>query len=375
MTALLRRFAIPASLLVLVACSSKSSSGTQPGRDSGASEDGGGGGDATTAADAQGDAKVAKDWSVPNPTTVAAFCPDLLGAEAEHEAACVGGPAAAWYVELTAGDACKKLGDAVTAGRVKFDPTKTQTCLEAFAKFTCADGDDQGLPTECKDALSGTVAQGTACYADLDCSGEGYCAGVDQYLGSCSGKCTARVAAGASCKLGEQCVDGYTCYSATSGKDAGIELKCNKTLTFKPGVAKGDACGHDATTKKTVGCLQGLSCDKPTHVCVPTVKLGAACSDGAGECERFTNCDPITRKCKQYPGAGGDCGYSSGQDIIGCLGQAYCKTSSSNPYAGTCANQGDNGAACVAAEQCVTARCKKEKDAGAGTCTASCTEE
>jgi hypothetical protein len=376
-----RMVAVSAVVLGLVACSSSSGSSSHKSpdaglrKDSAATEDG-----ATTDGEAKKDAGKSKDaakgWDAPAPTTVAAFCTDQLGVEAEHLSVCTGGPAAAWYTNLTANNACTKLEAAVTAGRVKFDASQTHACLEAYAKFTCADGDDQGQPSECKAVLAGTVAANGTCYADVDCSGTDYCAGIDEAAGDCGGKCTARVAAGKTCKLGDQCVAGYTCYRAASTKDGGAALECNKTPTFIPGATKGASCGYDKSTKKTVTCEQGLSCNLTTGVCVTTVKLGGACTDGASECELYTACDPTTKKCAQFPGAGGDCGYSSGQDVIGCLGQTYCKPSATNALVGSCADKEASGAACAADEQCASGHCtKKSKDAGTGTCSAPCTEE
>ena len=383
MVKMFRMVALSALVLGTFACSSSSGSNSHKLPDSGPGIDGSAGTDgAATDGKANKDGAKSKDAAkgrdAPDPTTVAAFCPDLLGAEAEHLSVCTGGPAAAWYVNLMAGgeagSTCANIAAAVTAKRVKFDATQTHACLEAYAKFTCADGVEQGEPSACKQALSGTVGAGGTCYADIDCSGSSYCAGIDEAAGSCSGKCAARVAAGATCKLGEQCVDGYSCYRA--GKDAGTALTCNKTPTFIPGAAKGAACGYDKSTKKTVTCEQGLSCNVTTGVCVTTVKLGGACTDGASECEMFTACDPTTRKCKQLPGAGGDCGYSSGQDIIGCVGQTYCKPSATNPLVGSCADKEASGATCAANEQCVSGHCSKaSKDAGTGTCSVPCTEE
>jgi hypothetical protein len=378
----LRIFAVSALALGMMACSSSSSPSSNK-TDSGTKKDGAShvdgeakkDGEATKDGEAKKDGEATKDgakgYDAPSPTTVAAFCPDWLAAQAAHLGACKGGPAAAWLVNLEAGGTCTQIAAAVTAGRVKFDATQTHACLEAYASFTCAEGDDQAEPTACKSALAGTVKSGATCYADIDCAGSSYCAGFDQ--ATCSGgKCEALVAAGDTCKLGDECVAGYTCYK--DGGDGGA-LKCNKTPVATGGAAKGATCGYDKTTKKTVTCAQGLQCDALTLVCVPTVKLGGACTDGASECDLYEACDPTTKKCTQFPVAGGDCGYSSGQDDIGCLGQTYCKVSASDPTAGTCADQLGSGASCVTDVQCITGKCEKaSKDAGTGTCTKPCTE-
>jgi hypothetical protein len=375
-----RILVVSAIALAATACSSSSTHSSTPG-DSGVTSD-------SEAKDGQTktDAKPTSDaptkdgqssGDAPSPSTIAGFCPDYLAAQAAHLATCANGygPKAAWLIQLEAGDTCAKMAAAVTAKRVTFDPSKAQACLTAYAALTCTAGVQQGVPSDCIAALSGTVAKGGTCYDDIDCSAGDYCAGADPSLGICEGKCAAKVAAAATCKLGEQCVTGYSCYVTSTSKDAGEARACSKTLTTIPGAAKGATCGHDKTTQKTTTCAEGLSCNVSTLKCVDTAKEGQACTPGASVCESFTSCDPTNNTCKQYPIVGGNCGDSTGQDPVLCLGNTYCKPSSATSKTGTCAAQGSSGVACLVAEQCITSDCKKaSKDAGVGTCTAPCTE-
>ena len=125
----------------------------------------------------------AKGRDAPDPTTVAAFCPDLLGAEAERLDVCTGGPAAAWYVNLMAGG---EAGSTYATSRGRHRETRQVRCHP-----------DPRVPGSVRQVhlrrrrragrarlrASRRSADGSArgtCYADIDCSGSSYCAGIDE---------------------------------------------------------------------------------------------------------------------------------------------------------------------------------------------------
>ncbi len=286
-----------------------------------------------------------KGYDAPSPTTVAAFCPDQLGAEAEHLSVCTGGPAAAWYADLTAGDTCTESRRPYGwARQVRLQP---DPCLPRGVHHVHLRR--RRFPGRAVGMQGGARRHGRANGkrdADIDCSGSDYCAGIDEATGACSGKCAA------------QTRQGRPASSASGGR---------RILLLPRRQGRGDSSDvqqdpHVHPRGRQGGDLRLQQDDEEDrHVRAgavvrrPHAHLRAHAEGGRRVHGRrvgvraFTACDPTTRKCKQFPGAGGDCGYSSGQDIIGCLGQTFCKPSASNPLAGSCANKEASGAACTAA--------------------------
>ncbi len=314
----------------------------------------------------------AKGYDAPSPTTVAAFCPDQLGAEAEHLSVCTGGPAAAWYADLTAGDTCTKIEAAVTAGRVKFDSSQTHACLEAYATFTCADGTSQGEPSACKAALGGTVAQNGKCYADIDCSGSDYCGGIDEATGTCSGKCTARIRQGH--------------LQARRGVHRRILLLPRRQGRGDDSDVQQDPHVHPRGRQGGDLRLQQDD-EEDRHVRAgavvrrPHARLRAHAEGGHHVHGRrvgvrvLHGLRPDDPEVQAVPRRGRRLRLLLGARHIGCLGQTFCKPSASNPLAGSCANKEASGATCTAGDQCLSGHCDKaSKDAGTGKCTAPCTD-
>jgi hypothetical protein len=341
------------SFAALAACSSSSGTPTNPGGSGSGSGTGSGhGGSGTGSGSGGGD-------TAANTT---AFCTDLLEAEATLLSKCLGGPAKTWAADLELLTPCSELGAAVTAGRVKFTGgSNATTCLSDIAALSCSSDTASATPAACFQALSGAVPAGGTCYSDYDCSTADFCKGLGS--GSCSGTCTALVAAGAACTAGESCVAGYECTGT-----------CTKTVAATPGAALGAECGYMASTMTFTSCAGGLACNgaaKPP-VCVTQVAEGAACTPGAGVCETFTYCDPTSKTCKPYPGAGGGCGAAAGQDLIGCFPGSYCKATTGEM--GTCTALGATGATCKGNADCESNMCSAG-DGGTGACLAACTQE
>jgi hypothetical protein len=301
------------------------------------------------------------------PLSIGVFCADWFTAKARLAATCVGGPWSAWEAKLAVVDTCTKIEAAVKAGRIKYDDTQGASCIDAYAKFNCTDAASASEPAVCEQAIGGTVSAGDTCYADLDCSDSNFCSGLGGASGSCSGTCKAPLASGAACEDGDKCVAGYTCTGTGSSKTCGHPAATNPAK-------KGAPCGYDAKTKVTTVCAPGLSCDLVSRQCVTTVLQGATCTPGASECELYTACDPTTTTCKEFPNAGGGCGYSDGQDVIGCLGQNYCRLAAKS-LVGTCTTQNGAGARCVSDGECLSGMCgAATTDAGPRECTAPCTQ-
>jgi hypothetical protein len=66
----------------------------------------------------------------------------------------------------------------ITAGKIKFNGTDAATCVNGLTFPACATfwTDGPNTPTACNTAMVGTVADGTACLVDYECSGaNSYC--------------------------------------------------------------------------------------------------------------------------------------------------------------------------------------------------------
>src|ERR671938_410262 len=86
------------------------------------------------------------------------------------------------------------LAHEVSAGRATFDTAKATSCLAELKKLDCtafgaAITNDAYAP--CAGVLTGTAANGAACYADADCA-YGRC----ELSTACPGKCAAWAAQG-----------------------------------------------------------------------------------------------------------------------------------------------------------------------------------
>jgi hypothetical protein len=341
------------SLAALAGCSSSSGNPTGPGG-SGTGSSSGSSHGGSSSGSGSGGGDIAANTT--------AFCTDVLEAEATLLSKCLGGSAKTWAADLGQLEPCTELGAAATAGRVTFTGgSNATTCLSDFQSLSCTGGAAPTTPAACYEALSGAVKSGGTCYSDYDCSTADFCKGLGS--GSCTGTCTALVAAGAACAAGESCVAGYECTGT-----------CTKAAAATAGAALGAECGYMASTMTITACAGGLACNGAAQppVCVAQVAEGAACTPGAGVCETFTYCDPTSKTCKSYPQAGGGCGSVAGQDPIGCYPGSYCKLTTGER--GTCTALGATGATCKAAGDCASNMCSAG-DGGTGACLAACTQE
>lgn len=310
------RALIPAVLLVLTACSGTGSSGA------------GGGGGSLAFAD---------------------FCDKYLDAAAGQLSTCQSGPKDLWAKTLKDFLSCDTLNKAVTAGRASYDGATAQACLTSFASLSCSSliGGVVDAP-ECKKTLAGKVAVGGTCYnGSPDCDGDSYCSIAS---GACSGTCKARIAAGAACAFGDDCVKGYSCTGSVC------------TLDPAGGTAEvGASCTGSSK------CKPGLVCDTVTKNCANYIKEGQACVFGHNTCEVFTSCGS-GNTCVRSAMPGGACGTTLNgalYESAGCVG-SYCKVPA-GMTTGTCTLRGAENAACTGSDECTSGKCTTMK------CAAACT--
>jgi hypothetical protein len=197
-------------------------------------------------------------------------------------------------------------------------PAYVSGCASAISAASCDDVFKQ--PDACK-TPAGTLADGTPCGDDAQCTGRTCNKTGDTNCGACG----QRVAAGGDCTKGK-CDDGLSC--AENGK------------CVAPGAA-GATCGENQP------CLTPLVCANGT--CAKGGEAGAACSEAA-PCNAFKAlaCDSASKTCKEVKLAnpGETCGVVNGAFVL-CAAGGDCKTAGATSPTGTCQAALADGAACT----------------------------
>lgn len=312
------------------------------------------------------------------------------------------------------------LDKAVKAGRVKYDATKAQACIDFYTALSCEDlarGLTNGIPNPCKAAITGTVPGGGACYDSIDCAA-GTCSRMNN---ACPGKCVDYAAANGDCTMGGSCDGGagYRCIAGRCAMPGGAGAVCGTAADCTAGLACiGGKCatpgGLRAPCKTREDCAAGLYCEPGTMVgqsmCATQVAAGGACGSdlkafsvistqcagtlvcaGAqvGAMAQVTpgRCAPPSElggPCTEIPqGANGIAGCllglacSGGKCVVPpttgpCLVDAYapCKVGAAycDKNSKTCQPLKADGAACTGAGECQSRNCDNMVCAPANTC-------
>jgi hypothetical protein len=278
------------------------------------------------------------------------------------------------------------LPDAIDAGRVKYDGTKVQACLDEITSADCSFLSERD-PASCEAVFEGTVEEGGDCQRNEECQGEQYC----NFADACPGICSAREQAGGACTGNSDCADGLKCGeaslcvkpSAAGEACKGGEPDCidgyfcvgNDDAMNMPGECKlfdeafpgklGDACSLAAL------CEIGLSCNITSIApvegeCVEKVGSGDACGFAVpDQCPDDEYCTGVTLlapgTCTSKPEAGEDCGTNQFMSATVCAPYARCDegvcrelahlgetcTVNGTCYSGSCVNNG-----CVPSDSC-----------------------
>jgi hypothetical protein len=205
---------------------------------------------------------------------------------------------------------------ALAAPSTALTPGVVSTCASAYGSASC--NDIFKLPDACK-TPAGTLADGSPCGEDAQCSGRSCNITGDAACGACA----KRAGAGADC-ASTKCDDGLVCASND---------KC-----VAPGNA-GATCGDNQP------CQTPLVCSKGT--CSEGAAAGAACSQEE-PCNLFKGlvCDPTSNTCKELKvaNAGEACGFVGG-NFVTCGAGGDCNQ---NGATGTCRAALADGASCGA---------------------------
>jgi hypothetical protein len=224
----------------------------------------------------------------------------------------------------------------VDAGRIEYDGTKLQTCLDDVAATGCELLNERA-PESCKAALRGTVAEAGDCQLDEECAGLMYC----KIEGSCPGQCTLLEQAGGPCTGNSDCVSGLSC--GETGRCVAPAEPGESCKGGEPDCSPGYVClGNDddanmpGTCKEiesTFSAMDGDDCSLDAKLCA------------AGYVCQITRVDPVGGTCAAKVGSGDACKAAFPDQ---CPDDEFCKLNGNplTPFDGTCTSKPEAGEAC-----------------------------
>jgi hypothetical protein len=267
------------------------------------------------------------------------------------------------------------LDQAVTDGRVLYDPTSLPDCLDDIRALEC-DVLSHSLPKSCAAVIGGNVPLDGECVISAECAGTAFCAGGDQ----CPTHCTALLDAGDACSGDNECSDGLICAAGhcllpssdgepcngDSGKICRLGFTCQGSTDVDVGecvenstVQVGDV--NDACEPGGALCKEGLSCVSSggdAFHCEAAVGSGGDCHLGLpSQCPIDEYCDAtdVTAQsvCRKLPGDGDACVLSGS-----CAAGLVCV---SEDRGSTCRPIADNCGACSSDAACRSQHCDQGK--------------
>jgi hypothetical protein len=227
----------------------------------------------------------------------------------------------------------------ITANGSNEPASQVEACATALATASCADLLDRNLPAICT-PMPGSLADGTACAEDSQCTG-GRC---HIAAGTVCGTCGEPSGAGTACSQDDDCVDG---------------MKCGTTNTCVAYGAMGATCDATHPCSSVYGCVGG-TCAAPGAENAPCT-TSDACDQLHGIFCDGTRCTSVG-----FAPAGAACGLVSGV-LTACEGPgSFCQGETAPSYQGTCVAAAADGAACDATNGpmcttpavCVNAKCE-----------------
>jgi hypothetical protein len=232
----------------------------------------------------------------------------------------------------------------VDAGKMTYDGSKAQGCIDAIAARTCDALDTRPIPA-CQSAIDGTISVGADCDLDAECKGGASGAFCQSASGTCPGKCTALLVAGQTCTKNDQCASGLECSKLTTKcvQPSGAGAACEGA--DQPPCANGLFCLGKDDTNKTAGTCK-------TQADVFTGAAGAGCDVKAQLCVTGQSCALAAVAGTTYTGTCVATGsYAAGAACkLGvpeaCATGNYCKTAALTPFDGTCTALPQKGEDC-----------------------------
>ena len=233
------------------------------------------------------------------------------------------------------------LQDAIDAGRVKYDATAVDACIDALNMIGCELQTTRLQVGDCGKVFTGTVDVGEACNLSEECMGQSFCDNQSM----CPGMCKPLLSAGEDCVDDDQCKDGLAC-SDTSGVCATL-AKESETCGGSVGadcVLPFSCMGADDQTGAAGTCLaaddvfvgkEGETCDLNT---------GVLCKSGLS-CIVMINGTNVTSECHALYESGGACNFGAPSS---CPDGEYCNANiNAGQVEGTCTPLPKAGEGCA----------------------------
>lgn len=277
---------------------------------------------------------------------------------------------------------------AVEAGRIEYDGTKLQACLDEIQQRSCETLLERE-PEACRDALRGTIEQGGDCSLSEECEGSQFCSFEQQ----CPGKCMPLQLSGGACQSDGQCDSGLVCSEATErcvepagpgDRCGGDEPECAPGYFCKGANEEQNTSGNCRTYEDVFAAGTGAACDILANdwcepglscalqsisadftleaTCVAKVSNGAACRVAVPDqcpadefCELAPAAPPqvsFEGTCRPRPEPGQKCGVALPGDTEGSVCAAYARCD-----AGTCRALAGLGERCQSDGVCLSSRC------------------
>jgi hypothetical protein len=242
-------------------------------------------------------------------------------------------------------NSCAEIQKAIAAGRAVYHPTQGAECQAALGSLTCSTLALGEAPPSCEAALTGTVANGGACYDDVDCQA-GTCTSTAQ---TCPGACQAFAQLGQSCAT-LSCAPSLTCDAGTckTPSTAGGACPCRGDLwcdTSGGGAGVCKATQTSGTCSASAQCALGYTCAGTPNTCQSMVGLNGNCTASADLCGPGYKC--VSNVCVSYPKVGEAC-----SEFELCIG-GYCDSIVTQK----CVAYKAAGATCLLPTECASLSC------------------
>lgn len=258
---------------------------------------------------------------------------------------------------------CLELGDAFEGGRLSAElrertravaQSQASINVEAFTRClietSSAHCNTASTNAFCATRFTGTIPDGGACLADVDCASPGAACKSDCRDACCAGTCEPKLREGESCPEIDSCEPGLRCPFNTD--------RCVSGDIDSP-------CTNDAQ------CDSNAWCDRQKGLCRPDFPLGSDCTNplqcgGQASCIGVSVSTTNPGKCLRISEPGDKCDYFCYGNLAcaggicrelpglgeGCGGLTPCSGVNAVCSNGTCVQRGDVGTACSDREGC-----------------------
>jgi hypothetical protein len=181
----------------------------------------------------------------------------------------------------------------INAPGTGFTPAYASGCASAYRSVSCS---DMFKPIDACKTPAGSLADGSACGEDSQCAGRA----CNRSVASPCGACGKRGAAGSDCTNGAKCEEGLVCAGAgtcvlpaAAGSSCGDGEPCQVPLQcFNGTCIEGGGLGAACSDDRQCDLLKGVHCDVPAGTCaeLKIANPGESCDEGISLCGAGSQC-------------------------------------------------------------------------------------